>query len=305
MTCFGSSNEIRGGERVIVPIKNTHGICYYICAVNMIVDSEFLRKCIPKNHELSRIVRRGDFSVLATKPSGGDTKNVLAAYLDELDCKNVFLWGNSYILHSNAKSVREAIRRGIKNITHTGDVLFIQNENYEMECMYPDMSFFINDVEYVLSGIVYSTYESEESPQLIIPSQEPPNPDLKYPHNHVFYVSFDTYTDEWVMLSNNNEFILSSPVIYRDIEFVDYIKLATNGTYVWSTITDRFCSPWLFRYERQRKNYTKLKLSRSERFNPFRYDDLGKHIIGNKEYVVDAIDKDILNDEEIRNVLSI
>lgn len=280
---------LHGGDNITLPIRNDKGICYYICGVNMVIGSRWIRQCIKKTSPLYDMYRKSDYSSLEGIRVGGIATHVVGDILDEIECPNVSLFDNSYILHINddkVKNTRDAILSIKPDKRHLSNVIFIHDENNYIR---PEEYIDVNRERYFLTGIVYRCYVVTESP---IMKFDP------YPY-HVVYVFFDEYISMWCLLDDDHEFILSSYLITKPFDIFG-IKLYNNSLYPFRR-SFKTVSPEIVRYEKRSDAYTVPKLSLHERFE---HININNTITGSEKIfdILEAHDSDLnarLTDKEI------
>ena len=265
------NNKLVGSGRVIIPKSNDHGICYIICAANMLLDCRYVRDVLPKHHELRKVLN-GDYTMFDNAQSGGSAWQIVKDYLNELP------------------DIRDKVR-------------FIINSESEMSRMPIRYSL---DKKYILTGIIYTVYEEMISDAVMYDPMPPPNPEHKYPHNHVVYVSYDDYTDNWVMLSDDEEYILTNPILEEDLTtYTLHSPKNAKGLYP-SIVKYMYPSASVLRYElpRTKSSYTTPKLTLKERFKLSREESLATVYFGS-EHLFDKEPDEEKTEDDIRAILTI
>lgn len=295
---FFSKINIYGGGRVINPTIHMPGSCYYVCALNLLLDSDYIRKEIKKDKRdlLSRVVHFGDFRQFQTVESGGNVTQVLGDMLDKYDFKHVSLFDGSFIIHSNAASTQSAFNKALKKIHDLAEVVFIHSTEFEQK--YIQINDYITDGMnmWCLTGICYSVYEQH----LTEGESDPDVKEIKYPHNHVVYVHYNEYIDKWCLLTDGVQFILQSPIIDESIVYFTVPVDNENTRYGFHACALKCFSPRILRYEKKHSNYTVKKMELRDVIDVYRPwdDDEYNHQIGvfisgrNPDVIEDILNRD-------------
>ena len=288
---FFSKINIYGGGRVINPSVYMPGSCYYICALNLLLDSDYIRKEIKKDKKdpLSRLVHFGDFQQFRGIANGGDVTNTLGNMLDRYDFKYVSLFDGSFIIHSNAISAQSAFDDALKKTHDLAEVVFIHNFDFEQNCI--QINDYITDGmdKWYLSGICYSVYEQH----LTEGESDPDTEKIKYLHNHVVYVHYNEYIDKWCLLTDGLQFILRSPIINENIAYFTVPVDNENIRYGFHACALKCFSPRILRYEKKHSNYTVKKMELRDVIDVYQpwYDIECKRQIG---VFISGLDPDVI-----------
>lgn len=214
-TCNCSRAIIKGyGKAIPVPIRNNHGICYAICALNMVLDSDYIREVMPENNGLNAVIR-GDYSSLDNAPRGGNPAELVKRWVSQLpDVSDKVKFMYDADIPNDTSAIKDTLDDGL-----------------------------------VLTGIIYECVGVND-----VNNDNGP---------HAIYVYFDDSINEWVLLTDDREVLVSNPRIDRAIRIVECVHTRTKleGTVL---VYDNF-KPIVLRYEKPLPAPQKISLK--ERFN--------------------------------------
>ena len=234
------------GKAIPFPIRNDHGICYAICALNMVLDSDYIREVMPESNGLNAVLR-GDYSSLDNAPRGGNPAELVKRWVSQLPdvSENVkFIYDDETPIDTS--TIKDELDDGL-----------------------------------VLTGIIYECKGVND-----VNKDNGP---------HAIYVSFDDRVDEWVLLTDDREVLVSDPRINRAIRILEceHDRTKLGGTVI---IYDNF-KPLVLRYEKP--NTPSQKMTLKERFSISARPII---LYGSME-LVDLDPLETMSEEDLRKIL--
>lgn len=212
--CLKNRYSLFSGGQPTIVVENDHGICYAICALNMVLDCKHFRNVLPKDNGLNEIIN-GNYSSLDNAPRGGNPAELVQRWVNEVP----------------------DISDKVRYVYDTESVNDIKDslEN-----------------KFFLTGIIYECNANDVS-----------NPDENTYEDHAIYVSYDRDVDEWVLLTNDKEYILSNPILKDPIRALEWIHIGLK--LICLVIEYSEFKPMVLRYEISEPPPEK-KLTLKERF---------------------------------------